>query len=144
MKTRSGFEDEIIKQLESQRIPFEYEPKKLLYRLSKFYIPDIELSNKILIECKGEFNKEDRDKMLAVRDMNPTLDIRMVFQQDGYINKLSKSAKKKRLDIRAKRGKVTQEETQELNARRTKYSDWCIKNKFKYAISKIPKEWIYE
>lgn len=130
--------------MESQRVPFEYEPKKLVYTLHKFYIPDIELPNKILLECKGEFNKEDRDKMLAVRAMNPKLDIRMVFQTDNYLNKLSKTAKKKRLDIRAKRGKVTKDEITKLNNNRTKYSDWCIKNEFQYSIGAIPQCWIDE
>lgn len=143
-KTRSGFEDVILKQLKDQRVPFEYEPKKLVYTLHKYYIPDIELPNKILIECKGQFDKDDRDKMLAVRAMHPGLDVRMVFQQDGFLNKLSKTAKKKRLDIKSKRGKVTREETEGLNSRRVKYSDWCTKNGFKYAIGKIPQEWINE
>ena len=144
LKTRSGFEDVIIKQLKNQRVPFDYEPKKLLYRLSRYYVPDFELPNKILIEAKGNFDKEDRDKMLAVREMNPEFDIRLVFQSDGYINKLSKTAKKKRLDIRSKRGKVTREETEILNKNRTKYSDWCIEHGFKYAFGKIPLSWIEE
>lgn len=143
-KTRSGFEDTVLRQLKRQGVQYAYEPKKLLYRLSKYYIPDIELPNKILVECKGEFNKEDRDKMLAVRETNPGLDIRMLFQTDGYLNKLSKSARNKRLDIRTDFGKITREQIEELNKNRVTYSKWCEKHGFKYAIGKIPKEWIDE
>lgn len=53
--------------------------------------------------------------MIAVREANPALDIRMVFAADNKLHKHSP----------------------------TRYSDWCVKNGFKYHIGiDVPREWL--
>jgi len=115
---RSGLEDKIRSQLEEQQIEFDYEKLKLKYTIPEkehTYTPDFQIKkNKLIIECKGLFSADDRRKMLLVTQQHPELDIRMLFQRDNYIRKNSK----------------------------TKYSDWCIKNRIKFAIGLIPAEWI--
>jgi len=71
---------------------------------------------KILIEAKGVFTADNRKKHLALQEEYPELDIRFVFQRDNWLTR--KHA--------------------------TKYSDWCEKNCFKYAIGSIPEEWLNE
>lgn len=115
-KKRSGFERKVINDLDKRHQAFSYESLRLSYL--KFYIPDIELPNGILIELKGWFKGEDRHKALAVRAANPSVDLRFVFQAD---NKL-------------------------VNSRSTtRYSDWCNMHGFKYHIGpSIPQEWLDE
>lgn len=94
-----------------------YETEELEYTLRRTYIPDFIINttggNKVYIEAKGYLRPEDRAKLLATRDSNPTADIRIVFMTD---NKLSKKHK-------------------------MRYSDWSNKYGFKYAFNTVPKEW---
>ena len=78
------------------------------------YLTDFRLPNGIYLEAKGWFKPSDRTKMESVIACNPDVDIRMVFQNDGWTTRL----------------------------KRQKYSEWCIKRKIKYCIGKIPKEWL--
>lgn len=86
--------------------------------MSKHYVPDFIVvkpnGHKIYIEVKGYFRSEDRTKMLAVKANNPTLDIRMLFDNDNKLNKKSKS----------------------------RYSDWCKKHGYIYAFKTVPRSWI--
>lgn len=134
-KFRSGFEEEITDVLDKRRVPYKYEERKLPYTLTKNYIPDIELPNGILVELKGEFDLDDRAKMKAVKEQYPDLDIRIVFQQNNFLHKMSKESKKKRLDKATKGGKIRKRET---------YKDWAEKHGYKCAVGTIPMEWIYE
>ena len=94
----------------------EYEVDKIPYVIERVYNPDFTITKKcgtvIYIESKGYFDAEDRQKHLAVRKLNPDLDIRFVFYNDGKIHKMST----------------------------TRYSDWCTKNSFKFAIRQIPQD----
>tara|TARA_R110000803_G_scaffold62280_1_gene122543 strand:- start:80 stop:484 length:405 start_codon:yes stop_codon:yes gene_type:complete len=96
----------------------EYETLRLPYSLHRNYVPDFIVHRRgapdLIIEVKGYLSSDDRAKMIAVKRDNPTLDIRFIFSRDNYLNKRSK----------------------------TKYSDWCIKNKFPYAVNRVPKEWM--
>jgi len=130
-KYRSGFEERIAKTLPKG---FEYEGTTLLYkkrttrkmacddcggeRIVQFakYLTDFRLPNGIYLEAKGWFKPADRTKMVSVIKCHPDLDIRMVFQKDGWCTKLKKQ----------------------------KYSEWCRKNKIQYCIGKVPIEWIRE
>lgn len=98
----------------------EYEPVKVAYTIRKDYIPDFVVRTRsgktIYIETKGWFKQEDRVKMRAVKDSNPDLDIRLLFDKN---NKVSS------------RGKM-------------KYTEWCDKHGFKCAIKSVPKEWFDE
>jgi hypothetical protein len=81
-KTRNKFEAKIEKQLKRARVVFSYEAKKIPYLLSGHYIPDfcIQTPTGVLyVETKGYFRPEAKRKMVAVKKLNPHLDIRIVF-----------------------------------------------------------------
>ncbi len=118
MKFKSKLEEWAWKQFKKWKIPVEYESCSLKYVVPKSYIPDFTFTqygnrSRIYIETKGYFRPEDRTKALSVRKSNPGIDLRFIFSQD---NKLSKKAK-------------------------MRYSDWCKKHGFLYAVGEIPKEW---
>ena len=119
---RSGFEKKVAKSLKEQKVKFEYESQKLKYKVPSSdhtYTPDFILPNGIMVEAKGNFNREARVKMALVKEQHPDKDIRLLFMRDNYISKQSK----------------------------TKYSDWCIKRGIKYHVSlagNVPEEWINE
>lgn len=120
---RSDFEFQTWKVM-SGLIPkgakLEYEADKIPYVIEKNYNVDFTLTRRdgstMYIETKGYFDAEDRQKHLLVRQQQPDLDIRLIFYNDGKIHKLSQ----------------------------TRYSDWCNKNGFKYAIREVPPEWFDE
>jgi hypothetical protein len=96
---------------ESFKIPFEQPAKK------RHYTPDFLLPNGVIIETKGLFSPEDRQKMLWVKEQHPDLDIRMVFSNANA--KLTKGSK-------------------------TTYAAWCERSGYKYAHKVPPKEWLTE
>jgi predicted nuclease of restriction endonuclease-like RecB superfamily len=116
---KSRLESRIWSQLPTKKkdYKFSYETDKLDYVMRKTYIPDIVVvkpdGTKMYIEIKGWFRPEDRTKMVAAKAFNPDVDIRIVFADDSKISKNSS----------------------------TRYSQWCKKNGFPYAIGHIPKEW---
>lgn len=81
------------------------------------YTPDFVLPNGIIIEAKGIFEREDRQKHLLIKMQYPDLDIRFVFQNPKL--KLYKGSK-------------------------TTYADWADKNGFKYSTRQIPEAWFRE
>ena len=81
------------------------------------YTPDFVLPNGIIIEAKGIFEREDRQKHLLIKMQYPDLDIRFVFQNHKL--KLYKGSK-------------------------TTYADWADKNGFKYSARQIPEAWFRE
>lgn len=121
---RSGFEVKVKKSLESRGIEFKYESEKLPYIVPEskhLYTPDFivqtEGGTTIFVEAKGNFTAADRKKMKLVIEQNPDKDIRMLFQKDNKIQRNSK----------------------------TKYSDWCLKNGIRFAVSAtghVPDGWI--
>ena len=132
---RSKFEYELAKELEKNKIPFEYEPCQLDYDSPVYqgkcldcgskqvcsprkYTPDFYLPEQdIYLEAKGKFVAQNRTKMLSVIESNPDLDIRMVFMRDNWLTK--KKAKR--------------------------YSDWCEQKGIKYCVgTSIPKGWLNE
>lgn len=117
---RSGFEVDVDDSLKQQGIDGEYEQHIIKYikpATNHKYHPDFKLPNGIFIETKGRFIAADRKKHLLIKDQNPELDIRFVFQNSK--TKLSKASK-------------------------TTYADWCTKNGFVYADKLIPTDWINE
>ena len=114
---KSGLEETISQQIESQGIKVEYETEKLPYIIpasNHTYSPDFKLPNGIRVETKGRFVAADRKKHLLVKAQNPNLDIRFVFSNSK--NKITKNSK-------------------------TTYADWCEKNGYKYADKVIPEDW---
>ena len=117
---KSGLEETISQQIESQGIKVEYETEKLPYIIpasNHTYSPDFKLPNGIRVETKGRFVAADRKKHLLVKEQNPNMDIRFVFSNSK--NKITKKSK-------------------------TTYGDWCDKNGYKYSDKIIPNEWFLE
>ena len=131
---RSAFENNISKRLDIiSGINYKYEDRsykyvKLLCKHcggvadSGSYTPDFNFYSNdgaylFTVEAKGRFDGTDRSKIKAVLKANSDIDLRMLFQKDQPICKGSK----------------------------TKYSDWCNKQKIPYAIGlDLPSEWILE
>jgi len=103
---RSGFEGRYAKHLKASGIKAKHEPIKLPYVLQKNYIPDFVLEDGYIHEAKGRFTAVDRAKMIAVRDANPGIKIKMIFQRDNYLTK----------------------------SKAMRYSGWCERNGFEYEV----------
>lgn len=129
---RSGLEDQTAEDLAARGVPYQYEEVKLAYvkPASKHtYTPDFILPNGIVVETKGRFEVEDRQKHELVRAQYPNLDIRFIFTRSA--SPLRKGAV-------------------------TTYADWCAKRGIKFADAPtaaqrkrgvtqiIPQEWIDE
>lgn len=81
-KTKNRFEDRIFKTLTKSKVPFKYESEKIPYIFSGHYLPDFVVQTphgKIYIETKGYFRPEAKRKLVAVKKLNPNLDIRIIF-----------------------------------------------------------------
>lgn len=117
---RSGLEEQIARQLAAAGVPVRFEELKLAYvkpaKQAK-YTPDFELPNGIIIESKGRFLTEDRQKHLLVKAQHPERDIRFVFSNSK--TRISKTSP-------------------------TTYAMWCEKNGFQYADKFIPQAWLIE
>lgn len=120
-KLRSGYERKIRKCLEQKEVDYTYESMVIEYTVPESkhkYVPDFILPNGVIVEGKGyPFGSKDRKKMLYVKEQHPELNIKILFQRDLKISKVSK----------------------------TKYSDWAKKHGFDYHVSAeglIPEEWL--
>ena len=117
---RSGLEDRFIQELEGYGLEPNYEAKKFEYIIPESkhnYTPDFPLSPHIVIETKGRWVVEDRQKMLLIKEQYPDIDFRIVFYNANQ--KIKKGSK-------------------------TTYAMWCDKHGFKWAHKTIPPEWIEE
>jgi hypothetical protein len=115
---RSGLEGKIGDQLSGLGLPVLYEVTKVKYTpplKQRTYSPDFLLPNGIIIETKGRFVTDDRQKHKAIKAEHPDLDIRFVFSRSK--TKISKTSK-------------------------TSYGDWCDKYGFTYADVWVPSHWI--
>lgn len=115
---RSGLEDKTMDDLAKRGVSFEYETLKVKYEKpasQHTYTPDFILANGVIVETKGLFTVEDRQKHVLVKAQNPDLDIRFVFSRSA--SPIRKGSK-------------------------TTYADWCRKNGFLYADKVIPQEWL--
>ena len=145
---RSGYEKYLKEYLKALKVKFTfkswYEPLKLPYVKKANYIPDFiiykgslkkpkkpltpdDLKDSIVIEAKGFFKPSDRTKMLAVKETYPDMDIRMVFQSNGFMYKKKKGAPRR-----------TPESTD------IRYGDWCDKQGFPWAVGDIPEAWLID
>jgi len=120
---RSGLEDNVAKQIKSHGLKVSYETKASKIKFvqpakNRTYTPDFVLPNGIIVETKGRFTVEDRQKHLWIREQyGDKYDIRFVFSRSA--SKLRKGSK-------------------------TTYADWCEKHGFQYADKLIPEEWFNE
>lgn len=81
-KTKNKFEARVYNQLKRSKVSFKYESEKLPYLFTGHYLPDFVLivgGNKIYIETKGYLRPEHKRKMVSVKKLRPTVDIRIVF-----------------------------------------------------------------
>ena len=81
-KYKNKFEAKLGTQLSRAKQNFDYEKDKLPYYFTGHYIPDFVLhlpGGKRYIEAKGYLRPEHKRKMVAVKKLHPTLDIRIVF-----------------------------------------------------------------
>lgn len=117
---RSGLEATLAAALAAARVPVLFETLKVPFvqpSKARTYTPDFLLPNDIIIESKGLFASEDRQKHLWVKAQHPNLDIRFVFSNaKGKLYKGSPNT----------------------------YADWCEKHGFKWAHKIIPPEWLTE
>lgn len=114
---RSGLEDNIIKALEDAGIEPNYEAQKFEYIIPEskhIYTPDFPVSPHIVIETKGRWVVEDRQKMLLIMKQYPDIEFRMLFYNANQ--KIKKGSK-------------------------TSYAMWCDKHRIKWANKIIPLEW---
>ena len=113
---KSQLEEKVSDLLCELGIDYEYEPTRVPYQIMHHYSPDFLLPNGIYLETKGYWDAADRRKMKAVKEQNPDLDIRMVFQ--APFNTISKKSK-------------------------TTYAKWCEKHDIPWtAWHNIPIEWL--
>ena len=91
MAFRSGLEEKVADLLVDLGVEYEYESTKVDYVISHIYTPDFVLPNGVILECKGYWDAADRRKIKAVKQQNPELDLRMVFQSP--FNTISKKSK---------------------------------------------------
>lgn len=117
---RSGLEESIAEDLTEQGVRFTFEELVIPYvkpeRPAK-YTPDFVLENGIIIESKGRFLTEDRQKHLLIQKQHPHLDIRFIFSNSR--TKISKRSS-------------------------TTYAMWCEKHGFLFADKEVPESWISE
>lgn len=114
---RSKFERYVAQQLSQAGVPFEHEEHRLIYDKPHEYIPDFKVGS-IFIEAKGYLDKRSRQTLIAVRECNPDLDIRIVFQNA--------------------QGKIS-------HARKAMtYAQWARRHNFHWADKEIPSSWIKE
>lgn len=120
---RSGAEHKVAAALES--FPFEYETETFSYVVPekrRKYTPDFVLikkrnKGKMYLEVKGILDFETREKMVLVKQHNPELDLRFVFQNP--YNRIAKRSK-------------------------TRYCDWAEANGFLWSGLMLPEEWLNE
>lgn len=118
---RSGLEERIAADLTEKSVGFTYENLTIPYvkpAKGHKYTPDfLLLTNGIIVESKGRYLTEDRQKMLLIKQQYPDLDVRLVFSNSkAKINKRSP----------------------------TTYAMWSEKNGFPYADKLIPSVWLKE
>lgn len=120
---RSGLEMQIAAQIRAKGVKVLYEDPHSKIKFvqpakNRTYTPDFILPNGIIIETKGRFVADDRNKHLWIKDQyGDDLDIRFVFSNSNA--KLYKGSK-------------------------TSYASWCTKYGFLYADKEIPEEWFDE
>ena len=91
---RSDFEYRIYQQLLelTTKNKIEYEAEKFPYTITHTYTPDFVVKKNngeyLFIEAKGngrQFDNNVRQKMIAVKQQHPHIDLRIVFYSDGNI-----------------------------------------------------------
>lgn len=114
---KSRWERTIATELEKYKIPLQYEVDKLQYTVpssNHTYKPDFKIADKVYIESKGIWDREDRNKILLIKEQYPDIKIYMAFQ----------NAKQKIY----KRSKTT-------------YAEWCDKHGIEWSHGGLNPNW---
>ena len=128
---RSKFEFKLAQQLEEAGVKYDYECEEWEYFTKvrngecedcngthvvqrRWYTPDFFLSNGIVIEAKGQLTAGNRTTLKAIRDVHPSVDLRIVFMANNRISKNSN----------------------------TTYVKWAEQHNFICAVGSIPDEWL--
>jgi hypothetical protein len=119
---RSKSEERVAGHLNDLGVAYLYEPKelKVSYKVERkaSYLPDFVLTGTgVILEVKGYLTSADRAKYIRIKESNPDIDIRFVF--DRASNKLNKTSK-------------------------TTYSEWAEKHGFLWCEKIIPPTWYKE
>lgn len=117
---RSGLEEDIAAQLRTQGVHFDYESLRIPFVPSpkpRRYTPDFVLHNGIIIESKGRFLTEDRQKHKLIKAQHPDLDIRFVFSNSN--TRISKQSQ-------------------------TTYAVWARTHGFLFSDVRVPLSWLRE
>lgn len=131
---RSGLEEATCINLKDRGVDFQYEPRegKIKYTVpatSHTYTPDFYITTKsgktIIVETKGLWSSDDREKHRLIKEQYPDLDIRFVFTRSKA--KINKNSKTTYADICEGRGRGP-----------FKGVTWT------YADKRIPDEWLEE
>ena len=106
---KSKFESNVAASFRKHKVKFEYESRKFPFvqpAKDRTYTPDFELPETgLFVECKGKLTKEERDKLLWIKETYPDLPFILLFMRaKNFIRKGSK----------------------------TRYSDWAEANGFEY------------
>lgn len=157
---RSGLEDKVAEQLSAAGLSVQYEAVTFRYtkpvRPSR-YTPDFVLPNGIIVETKGRFITDDRQKHKLIKEQHPDLDVRFVFSNSKTTIASQKSTafrewllKEKGIKakvVSAKLRAAFQDEfftTLKTKPSTTTYAQWCEKYGFKWADKLVPVEWLVE
>ena len=115
---RSQLEKKVADLLINLDVTFDYETTKIAYTIPHNYYPDFILPNGVILECKGYWDAADRRKIKSVKEQNPDIDLRMVFQSP--FNTISKKSK-------------------------TTYAKWCERLGIPWtSFQNIPLDWLIE
>lgn len=118
---RSGLEVKVSDQLKAVGVAFTYEATKIRFVRPAYaasYTPDFILPhNGIIVETKGRFEADDREKHLLIQAQHPDLDIRFVFSRSL---------------------------TPIRTGSPTTYAIWCRTHGFLFADKTVPSEWLTE
>lgn len=119
---RSKSEERVAGHLNELGVAYLYEPKdgKVTYKIDRTasYLPDFVLTGSgVILEVKGRLTSSDRSKYIRIKESNPNIDLRFVF--DRASNKLNKTSK-------------------------TTYAEWATKHGFLWCEKIIPPTWIKE
>lgn len=117
---RSGLEEVLARQITAAGQPIHFETYRIPFvqpAKNRHYTPDLTLNNGVIIEGKGIFTTDDRQKHIMVKAQHPALDIRFVFS-----NAKAKIAPKSP----------------------TTYAKWAEDHGFKWSHKVIPEGWLHE
>ena len=115
-KFRSELEKRVADLLTELGVTYDYESVKFAYQIQHLYNPDFILPNGVILECKGYWDSADRRKIKNVKEQNPDIDLRMVFQSP--FNTISKKSK-------------------------TTYAQWCERYDIPWtSFQNIPLDWL--